>query len=79
MRIFFAVNIFLWCVLFLGWVPYVAIAGISDPVSVQVGFILAITAGLLLAQGMIRWRRHRRAMPHLSEGDAGGAEGKVSA
>ena len=60
MRVFFACNIFLWCVLFLVWLAYVGLMGLADPVSGRVGFILAITAGLLTVQGVIRWRRHRR-------------------
>jgi hypothetical protein len=60
LRVFFAFNLLLWCVLFLGWLGYVALMGLADPVSVRVGFVLAITAALLTVQGVIRWRRHRR-------------------
>jgi hypothetical protein len=60
-RFFFAVNIFLWFVLCVGWLGYAGMAGIADPVSVRVGLILAVTAVLLTAQGVIRWRRRRRA------------------
>jgi len=60
-RFFFALNIFLWCVLLVAWVGYVGIMGLADDVSLQVGFILALTAVLLSAQGAIRWRRRRTA------------------
>jgi hypothetical protein len=60
LRVFFAFNIFLWGVLFLGWLVYVGLMGLADPVSVRVGFILAVTAALLTVQGVIRWRRRRR-------------------
>jgi hypothetical protein len=59
LRVFFSLNIFLWCVLFAAWTPYVTMAGLADPVSVQVGCILGITAVLIAVQGIIRWRRHR--------------------
>jgi hypothetical protein len=61
MRLFFFFNLFLWCVLFAAWLPYVSAMGATDPVSVQVGCILGLTALLLTAQGVIRWRRHRAA------------------
>ena len=61
MRFFFALNIFLWCALLVAWGGYVGIMGLADAVSLQVGFILALTAVLLSAQGAIRWRRRRTA------------------
>jgi hypothetical protein len=61
LRVFFAVNVVLWCVLFVAWVPYVGLVGASDPVSRQVASILAVTAVLLAVQGAIRWRRSRAA------------------
>jgi len=57
MRFFFGLNIVLWCVLFVAWGGYVGIMGVADEVSLQVGFILALTAVLLCSQGLIRWRR----------------------
>jgi len=60
-RSIFALNIFLWCVLLVAWGGYIRNAGLADAVSLQVGFILAITAVLLSAQGAIRWRRRRTA------------------
>ena len=61
MRFFFGLNIFLWCVLLVAWAGYVGIMGVADEVSLQVGFILALTAVLLCSQGVIRWRRRRPA------------------
>ena len=59
-RVFLSLNVLLWCVLFAAWTPYAAMAGLTDPVSVQVGCILGITAVLTALQGITRWRRHRR-------------------
>ena len=61
MRIFFGFNIFLWCVLFVLWVPFIATMGLEDPVSLRVGLVLALAAVFLTGQGMLRWRRFRRA------------------
>jgi hypothetical protein len=59
-RVFFAVNIYLWFVLFVAWITYSAMIGIADPASTQVGLILAVTAVLLVIQGLLRYRRFRR-------------------
>ena len=48
MRIITIVNLCLWALLFIGWAPYTALVGLNDPVSVEVRWILAITAGLQL-------------------------------
>ena len=61
MRFFFALNIFLWCVVLVAWGGYVGVMGLADEASLQVGFILALTAVLLCAQGVIRWRRRQTA------------------
>ena len=61
MRFFFALNIFLWWVVLVAWGGYVGVMGLADEVSLQVGFILALTAVLLCAQGVIRWRRRQTA------------------
>ncbi len=53
------VNLLLWCFLFLGSIPYAEVAGWSDPVSVQVRWILAVTAALQLLLFGLRMRRHR--------------------
>jgi len=60
-RFFFALNIFLWWVVLVAWGGYVGVMGLADEVSLQVGFILALTAVLLCAQGVIRWRRRQTA------------------
>jgi len=60
-RFFFALNIFLWWVVLVAWGGYVGVMGLADEVSLQVGYILALTAVLLCAQGVIRWRRRRTA------------------
>jgi len=59
LRLFFGVDIVLWCVLFTAWLAYVEMMGPADPVSVQVAFILGITAAPLSILGYIRWRRRR--------------------
>lgn len=59
MRVLFFINVSFWWGLLIGWLAYVGIAGMADPVSVQVEWILAATAVLLTAQGIIRWRRRR--------------------
>jgi len=53
MRYFTIFNLCLWCVLFVAWIPYLALVGIGDRVSLEVFWILAVTAGLqLLLLGM---------------------------
>ena len=41
--------------------PFVATMGLDNPVSLRVGLVLAVAAVLLTGQGMLRWRRFRRA------------------
>jgi hypothetical protein len=53
------VNLLLWIVLFLGWIPYTMAAGWADPASIEVRWILAITAGLQLLLFGVRLNRHR--------------------
>jgi hypothetical protein len=53
------VNLVLWGVLFVGWVPYTMAAGWGDPMSVEVRWILATTAGLQLLLFGVRVTRHR--------------------
>jgi hypothetical protein len=48
MRIISIVNLCLWAVLFIGWAPYSMLLGFNDPVSVEIRWILAITAALQL-------------------------------
>jgi len=61
-RAFFILNICLWFVLFLAWLPYVAMQGWTDPVSIHVRAILGVTAVLLIVQGLVRYRRARRLL-----------------
>jgi len=58
MRVLTIVNGFLWTLLFVAWVPYTTTFGWSDPASIEVRWILAITAGLQLMLFALRLRRH---------------------
>jgi hypothetical protein len=53
------VNLCLWVVLFLAWMPYTAMVGFSDPVSVEVRWILALSAFLLAVLFALRIRSKR--------------------
>jgi hypothetical protein len=59
MRALTIVNLVLWAVLFVAWIPYTAVAGMSDPVSVEVRTILAVTALLMGLLAVVRIRRGR--------------------
>jgi hypothetical protein len=59
MRAMTIVNLVLWGVLFLAWMPYTALVGWSDPASVEVRWILVLTAFLQVALFGLRIRRHR--------------------
>ena len=59
MRVLTIVNLCLWVVLFLGWVPYTVLVGIADPISVEVRWILMLTAALMALLFALRIRRHR--------------------
>jgi hypothetical protein len=59
MRLLTIVNLALWAVLFVAWIPYTLAVGWMDPASVEVRWILSITAGLQLAVFGLRIRRHR--------------------
>lgn len=59
MRAFTVVNVVLWLALFVMWLPYVSLFGLSDPVSQQVMSILGITAVLMLFLAAYRIRRRR--------------------
>ena len=59
MRIFTIVNLALWCVLFVAWIPYLAMMGLADRVSVEVMWILAVTAFLQAALFTLRLRNRR--------------------
>ena len=53
------VNLSLWSVLFVAWVPYTVAVGVADPVSVEVRTILVLTLLMLGLLGLVRLRRHR--------------------
>jgi hypothetical protein len=53
------VNLVLWTILFGAWIPYTLAAGWSDPISIQVRWILTVTAGLQMALFALRVSRHR--------------------
>jgi hypothetical protein len=59
MRYFSLLNLCLWCVLFVAWIPYLALAGLGDRVSVEVLWILAVTSGLQLLLVGMRARARR--------------------
>lgn len=62
MRVFSIVNLVLWFALLGAWIPYVTHAGLSDPVSVDVMVILAVTAGLMIFLGLYRASGHRHIL-----------------
>jgi len=53
------VNLSLWTVLFIAWIPYTAQVGWADPISSEVSWIIATTAVLMVLLGFSRVRRHR--------------------
>jgi hypothetical protein len=53
------VNLSLWVALLLAWMPYTAMVGFSDPVSVEVRWILALSAFLLAVLFALRIRSKR--------------------
>ena len=59
MRYFSLLNLCLWCALFVAWIPYLAMVGFGDRVSVEVLSILAVTAGLQLLLVGMRARARR--------------------
>jgi membrane associated rhomboid family serine protease len=58
MRLLTIVNLCLWVVLFLAWIPYTAVVGPADPASVEVRWILMISA--LLMGVLFALRIHRK-------------------
>ena len=62
MRVFSVVNLVLWFVLLIAWVPYMLQAGLADPVSVQVMVILSVTAGLMGFLAAYRLSGHRHIL-----------------
>ena len=59
MRYFSILNLCLWCVLFVAWVPYLVLVGMGDRVSVEVLWILAVTGALQLLLLGVRARSRR--------------------
>jgi hypothetical protein len=59
LRVFTIVNIAMWVVLFLAWIPYTMAVGFSDPVSTEVRWILASTWVLMMLLALLRVRRGR--------------------
>ena len=59
MRALTIVNLVIWAILFVAWTPYTLAVGWSDPASVEVRWILSITAGLQMALFGLRIARHR--------------------
>ena len=59
MRILTIVNLCLWVVLFLARIPYTTMVGFTDPVSVEVRWILTVTAALMALLFALRLRRRR--------------------
>jgi len=57
MRILTIVNLCLWSVLLLAWIAYTTMVGFTDPVSVEVRSILAVTAALLALLLVLRLKR----------------------
>ena len=62
MRAFTIVNLCLWVVLFFAWIPYTAMAGSADPVSVEVRWILMVTAFLMAVLFALRVHRKRAVL-----------------
>jgi hypothetical protein len=56
------VNLVLWVVLVGAWIPYTLAAGWTDPTSIEVRWILTITAGMQVALFGLRVARHRPAL-----------------
>jgi len=59
LRVMTIVNLSLWSVLFVAWVPYTAAVGPADPVSVEVRTILVVTLLLMMLLSLVRLRRRR--------------------
>jgi hypothetical protein len=59
LRVLSIVNLAMWTVLFLAWVPYTIAVGVNDPASVEVRWILASTWLLMMLLVVLRIRRRR--------------------
>jgi hypothetical protein len=59
MRALTVVNLLLWAVLFVAWVPYTLMVGPMDPTGIEVRWILGVTACLQFALFGLRIARRR--------------------
>jgi len=59
LRVMTIVNLSLWSVLFVAWVPYTVAVGPADPVSVEVRTILVVSLLLMMLLSLVRLRRRR--------------------
>jgi len=59
LRVLTIVNLSLWSVLFVVWIPYTVAMGPADPVSAEVRTILIVSLLLMGLLGLVRVRRHR--------------------
>jgi len=59
-RVFTAVNLSLWALLFVEWIVYSVRMGFADPVSARVMLIFGVTAVLLVCLGLMRLRKRLR-------------------
>jgi hypothetical protein len=59
MRVLTIVNLALWSVLFVAWIPYLLMTGLADRVSTEVMWILVVTACLQAALFALRARGRR--------------------
>ena len=62
MRALTIVNLWLWVLLFAAWIPYTLALGGMDPTSVEVRWILTITAGMQIVVVALRVARRRPAL-----------------
>jgi hypothetical protein len=59
LRVSTIINIAMWVVLLLAWIPYTMAVGFSDPVSTEVRWILASTWVMMMLLVLLRIRRGR--------------------
>ncbi len=59
LRVMTIVNLSLWSVLFVVWIPYTIAMGPADPVSAEVRTILVATMLLMGLLALVRMRRRR--------------------
>ena len=59
LRVMTIVNLSLWSVLFVAWIPYTIAMGPADPVSTEVRTILVATMLLMGLLALVRIRRRR--------------------